>query len=191
MNAERLVRDALRQLAVPPTLRTSEGRCYAERVAELAGAALEELEGAEDAVRLPVIRGGSVCAYALVDADLAELAGFTWYVNAVLGSIFRVERDPRRTVYLAREVLGLEVGERKRVVFANGDPLDCRRQNLRTITLGARRAVPKAKPPVASRAVPPQRCRFGRKCTEPAGHGRYGRFCASHAELLASMRPAA
>jgi hypothetical protein len=33
-------------------------------------------------------------------------------------------------------------------------------------------------------------CRSGSGCTQPAGHGRFGTFCAEHADALAQLRSA-
>lgn len=33
-------------------------------------------------------------------------------------------------------------------------------------------------------------CRSGSGCTRPAGHGRFGTFCAEHADALAQLRSA-
>jgi len=78
--------------------------------------------------------------YVRLDAeDFDKVRHLRWQVGP-RGHVSAHEH--RTTIYLARFLLGLSKLDRKRVRYANGDPLDCRRSNLTVIDW----------PPCASRA---------------------------------------
>lgn len=73
--------------------------------------------------------------HALVDADLYdELARFRWHISA--GYVARAPRkgEPRRAVLLHRAIIGRPPFG-KIVDHINRDKMDCRRENLRFVTL--------------------------------------------------------
>lgn len=74
-------------------------------------------------------RDGSICAHAIVDdADFEWASRWRWCL-ATIGYVVR--RPSGRTVYLHRELLGLEPGDGLEGDHRNGDRLDNRRENLR------------------------------------------------------------
>jgi hypothetical protein len=88
---------------------------------------------AQVTAQLPLQTGG----YALIDAaDLPATAGYTWYQGVgTCGHVFRVEGRQGGTskpVYLHRVVAQAPPG--LHVSHQNGDPLDCRRDNLLLLT---------------------------------------------------------
>jgi hypothetical protein len=78
-------------------------------------------------------RDGNVRAIALIDAADAHLAAHRWFLSAGY-AVRTVQRDGKRTTFcLHREVLQVS-GSSTHVDHISGDPLDCRRANLRCAT---------------------------------------------------------
>jgi hypothetical protein len=44
---------------------------------------------------------------------------------------YKDENQRVRCIYMAREILGLEQGDKRKALFINGDSLDCRRDNIK------------------------------------------------------------
>ena len=93
-------------------------------------------------VRIPLRdRHGEITAYALVDDCDARFAELSWHRDrkgyasgrAYLG--LDGGRKRYRHLLLHREVLGLKTGDPRQGDHINGDRLDCRRSNLRVVTL--------------------------------------------------------
>lgn len=84
---------------------------------------------------IPLVRrGGIVVAHTLVDeADAAWLSQWTWRRDRD-GYAVRYDSQNRRTLYMAREILGLKVGDPREADHRNRDKLDNRRANLRVVT---------------------------------------------------------
>jgi hypothetical protein len=84
--------------------------------------------------KLPLhARSGRVRAYALVDmADHALLGHYRWCMDSK-GYAYR-HLGPKGTIRLHREILGLRNGAAPHVDHEDGDPLNCRRTNLRPAT---------------------------------------------------------
>lgn len=90
-------------------------------------------------------RDGAIVAFALVDSDdYSRFAGHNWSLKPAkhgIGYAYRAERRgehrrgaPQR-IYLHREVMGIERGDRRRQVdHISHDTLDNRKGNLRTCT---------------------------------------------------------
>jgi hypothetical protein len=84
-------------------------------------------------------RTRQIVAYALIDAQDAPLAEHRWYLDA--GHAARGGKPyARRTVrqkgiYLHREVLALDPDDPRKGDHINGDTLDCRKANLRIVTV--------------------------------------------------------
>lgn len=81
-------------------------------------------------------RDGSVKAYALIDATDAEWAGqYTWGVtgNYAVRRVYHGRHTPDERIFLHRELLGLEAGDRREGDHINRDKLDNRRGNLRIV----------------------------------------------------------
>lgn len=78
---------------------------------------------------------------ALVDDEDAHLADLRWNANVRQSGVVYGQRIVPRPdggetcLMLHREVLGLEPGDGKTVDHINGDGLDCRRANLRIVTV--------------------------------------------------------
>lgn len=90
------------------------------------------------AVRIPLYRrDGSIRAYAIVDeADATIVTHRRWYLShgyVVRG--VRLSRTRGTTVTLHRELLGLSADDQRQVDHINRDRLDCRRSNLRIVTV--------------------------------------------------------
>ena len=82
-------------------------------------------------------RGGAIRAYTLVDADDYEaVAKHRWYGMVMDGLlyVYRGGGKGKKKTALARELLGLKPGDRRRVDHKNLDTLDNRRSNLRIAT---------------------------------------------------------
>jgi hypothetical protein len=92
--------------------------------------------GMDRPLLLPVRLRGGFDAYAMVDADMEHLGGFTW-IGDRQDYPFRWESvdGGRRAVYLHREVMGLVRGDGKIVDHVHHNVLDCRRGNLRLSTV--------------------------------------------------------
>lgn len=75
-------------------------------------------------------RSGQVRAVALVDDEDQELAELRW----CLAGDYVKRRDGKRFVFLHREIMGLKAGDPREVDHENGNPLDCRRSNMRVVT---------------------------------------------------------
>lgn len=76
--------------------------------------------------------------YALVsEEDYSRLSRYKWSIHSG-GYAYRLYRQEGETkaAYLHREVMGLKPGE-KVVDHISGDPLDCRRENLRVLASNA------------------------------------------------------
>jgi hypothetical protein len=84
---------------------------------------------------IPVYRKGRKVGSARVDPEhLAELDRYLWQVDNK-GYVSRYEQG-RGTIYMAREIVGLEHGDRRQVDHRNGDRLDNQTHNLRIVTPG-------------------------------------------------------
>lgn len=83
-------------------------------------------------------RGGVVRAYALVDAaDAEQVLAHRWHLKDggyVVRDAPRAEGRGRGKLRLHRQIMGLERGDPREVDHENGNPLDCRRSNLRVCT---------------------------------------------------------
>ena len=81
-------------------------------------------------IRIPLIDGrdGSVVGHTLIDDADARLADFTWRLGR---TGYAVRWRDGGTIYLHREVLGLERGDGLEADHVNRDRLDNRRANLR------------------------------------------------------------
>ncbi len=78
-------------------------------------------------------RDGTICAHALIDEADRALTEHNWCLDRyVVRSIY--SGGGQRKVYLHRTILGLVHGDKRVVDHINGDPLDCRRRNLRIAT---------------------------------------------------------
>lgn len=87
--------------------------------------------------RIPLrARDGSVHAYALVDDADCELASrYTWGLRAARsGTSYVAGRVDGRIEYLHRLLMGLTPGDGLEVDHRDGNPLDCRRGNMRVVT---------------------------------------------------------
>ena len=86
-------------------------------------------------IRVPLRnRAKQVVAHFLVDDEDAGLATeFRWSLNAN-GYAWRSIMGGTRHVYLHRQLLGLERGDRRQVDHVNRNKLDNRRSNLRVVT---------------------------------------------------------
>lgn len=84
-------------------------------------------------IRIPLIDGrdGSVVGHTLIDDADARLADFTWRLGR---TGYAVRWRDGGTIYLHREVLGLERGDGLEADHVNRDRLDNRRANLRATT---------------------------------------------------------
>ena len=85
--------------------------------------------------RIPLTKG----QFALVDdADYEVLSKHSWYASGVRFYAARRrkdnERNPRKLVYMHRELLGVESSS-LHVDHINGNRLDNRRSNLRIVTV--------------------------------------------------------
>lgn len=80
-------------------------------------------------------RSGSLRGIALVDDIDGVLADSRWFLHGsgYVGRVLQKDRI-RSSLLLHREVLGLKQGDGKEVDHKNGNPLDCRRSNLRVVT---------------------------------------------------------
>lgn len=81
--------------------------------------------------RIPLTRGQT----ALVDeSDFAHLSQWKWlYIGSGYAGRFRRESGAKRLIYLHRHIMDAQPGQR--VDHINGNRLDCRRENLRLVTL--------------------------------------------------------
>jgi HNH endonuclease len=75
-------------------------------------------------------------AHAIIDVANAHLAEHRWCLD---GHAYAMRRGPkvngrRATFYLHREVLGLAAGDPREGDHVDGNPLNCRRSNLRVAT---------------------------------------------------------
>ena len=76
--------------------------------------------------------------FALVDAeDLQRVAQAKWSIHSA-GYAYRIKtrKGQKEMIYLHREVLNLKAGEGV-VDHINGDPMDCRKENLRVLPSNA------------------------------------------------------
>jgi hypothetical protein len=103
---------------------------------ELDDLATQPIRQVYEAVEIPLHdRHRQVVAVAVIDLGAAAHAAKAWYLGKN-GYVMRVERitpgrnGKRRVLYLHREVLGLKPGD-PGVDHEDGDPLNCRRYNLR------------------------------------------------------------
>ena len=77
------------------------------------------------------------------DADYEDLARYKWFYRAEregrrgYATRHGGKGDPVRTVYMARQIMQPPAGHA--VVFLNNDRLDCRRENLRIVTVAESR----------------------------------------------------
>ncbi len=128
--------------------------------------------------------------YAVVDADLFdELDAHHWRAKPSASGRTYAIRNVRRpdggtsTLRLHRVVLGIETGEPVDVFFADGDPLNCTRANLR---IGPRSATTR-------NAAPRRRhrkcCHCGALFATWAPHGRPG-FCSDACRHAAAIEAA-
>lgn len=91
-------------------------------------------------IPLSAVRRRAPAGYTLVDADVAEWAGqWNWELLRYKNKRYAIRRVTRAgqttTIYLHREILGLpHHGRDPQVDHQNGDGLDNRRENLRTVT---------------------------------------------------------
>ena len=83
--------------------------------------------------RIPLrARDGSIRAYALVDdADFAWLNQWDWYLEKTYAARKEWATGKHHTIYLHRQILGLERGDPRMGEHENRDRLDYRRSNLR------------------------------------------------------------
>ena len=86
-------------------------------------------------LRLPLRNRGELRAHALIDAEDSGLTTFTWRLRDD-GYVCRTDRSSgkARCVYLHRQIVGLEYGDRRQADHINRDRLDNRRSNLRIVT---------------------------------------------------------
>lgn len=89
-------------------------------------------------------RDGSIAAHAVVDpGDLDWLSQWRWRLMVLPSGYRRASRatlvrprsqgGPLRTIYMARQIMGLEAGDPRQVDHINRDGLDNRRANLRIV----------------------------------------------------------
>ena len=80
-------------------------------------------------------RDGEVIAEAVIDAsDLDLVKERRWCLSSGWARSSETRQGRVRQVFLHRFLLGLDTGHPARVVHLNGDRLDNRRENLRTLT---------------------------------------------------------
>jgi len=92
---------------------------------------------AEDYIEIPLRRrDGSLRAHAVIDAEDAHLAVHRWHLhcNGYAARTLWLPGGKRRAVLLHRAILGLTFGDGVEVDHIDGDPLNCRRSNLRVVT---------------------------------------------------------
>jgi hypothetical protein len=78
-------------------------------------------------------RDGSIRAHATIDEQDAHLAEHRWHLSN--GYVRRSDySDGRRDLLLHRVILGLTPGDGLQGDHIDGNPLDCRRSNLRVAT---------------------------------------------------------
>lgn len=89
---------------------------------------------------VPLVAGdGSVRAFAIIDAaDAAIAAPFCWRMDGKGYAIrsVRLAACDWTVQLLHRDLLGLEAGDPREGDHIDGDPLNCRRQNLRILERG-------------------------------------------------------
>lgn len=87
-------------------------------------------------VSLPLWRrDGSIAARTLVNVDVAEWArDYHWCSISKDHAQYAVRYELKKGIYLARELLGLQHGDRRQADHRNGNTLDNRRSNLRITT---------------------------------------------------------
>lgn len=141
------------------------------------------------AARIPLganRRGRAPTAWALVDAADHELvAGYSWHLHGQ-GYAARNERHAdgtRRLVLMHRQLLGLEPGDGFQADHINGDRLDNRRGNLRTLTQAENLQNLRPKGATGIRGVR----RHGRRWRAEA-HGRHLGTFATSEEADAAVR---
>jgi hypothetical protein len=86
---------------------------------------------ADGVTAIPVSRG----EYVIVDdEDACDLRDYTWHLSGgqAARSYWSADHGKSRKYYLARELLRVEEPGLA-VLFLNGDPLDCRRENLAVV----------------------------------------------------------
>ena len=84
---------------------------------------------------------GSPELLALVDAEDQPHLAFRWRVSAN-GWVRRYrEGGKQKAVYLHREILGLTGDQSVQVLFRNKNCLDCRRVNLKAVTMSELRSI--------------------------------------------------
>lgn len=78
---------------------------------------------------------------AQIDPCDADLQGFRWYASKMGSGFYAVRKAPRseghgtiRLAWVIAERMGLETGRTRRIDHANGNTLDNRRANLRSVT---------------------------------------------------------
>lgn len=87
--------------------------------------------------KIPLTRGLS----AFVDeADFVELSRHKWSAKRGRGTWYAVRRVGRTQVRMHREIMGLKAGDARQVDHADGDGLNCRRENLRLCTVAQNQA---------------------------------------------------
>jgi hypothetical protein len=80
-------------------------------------------------------RDGEVIAEAIVDVtDLERVQARRWCLSSGWARSSETRQGKVRQVFLHRYLLGLDTGHPARVVHLNGDRLDNRRENLRTLS---------------------------------------------------------
>ena len=84
---------------------------------------------------IPLVnKGGVTLAETIVDdADFAWLSRWTWHLGAK-GYAVRFDTALNRNVWMAREIVGLKLGDRRQADHISRDKLDNRRANLRVVT---------------------------------------------------------
>ena len=80
-------------------------------------------------------REGDVIAEAMIDAgDLPKIAHRRWCLSSGWARSSETRQGKVRQVFLHRYLLELDTGHPARVIHLNGDRLDNRRENLRSLS---------------------------------------------------------
>lgn len=87
------------------------------------------------ALLVPVHGKSGIRAWALVDKEDEWATELRWHMDSsgYVRRLVTIGRKQQRAVFLAREIVGLEFGDRRQADHRNRDTLDNRRQNLRIV----------------------------------------------------------